>query len=200
MARDTVAQLAPPPIRPTQPSDELQTALQSVQTRYPIFRDIPAVIQRESGPGHLEFYSPFEPYNPNPGKVTLGIRNAQLKGQELHDMVAGDLLHHLGAKTPSGEPVHPQFRRAKEQFIRSMTPHQQQIAYKHYVRVKEQGQIDPRVSYQDFLDFSASDAFIRGYLFPDKRDEWRQPGYGQYTKPQKQLLDQMKEMVHGRSK
>jgi hypothetical protein len=43
------------------------------------------------------------------------------------------------------------------------------------------------------MDRSRVDAYIRGYLTPDERDEWRQQGT--YTDDQKRLLDQMQQYL-----
>lgn len=200
MARDTVAQLAPPPIRPTEKPDELQMMLQSVQQQYPRLRNIPAVIQRREGPGYIEYYPPHEGMNPNPGKVTLEMRDMSQGANRdfLHNMIAGDLLHYLGGTDEAGKPYDSKFYKLKKDFEKTLTPDQHDINKRQYQRYLSGGQINPNTTYQQFLDMSGTDQYVRGYLFPDPNNEWKQPGKGEYTLKQILLMNKMRDYLHGK--
>lgn len=156
----------------------------------PVLKD--AVVRRserhdKAGPGHLEFFPPWEEYNPYPGKVAVEVYDKNLQGEWLKSAVAGDMLHHFGGTNEKGKPNDPRFYEMKQAFFNTITPEQLAIDERAYKRGKAYG--DNR-SFSEWMDASRLDAYIRGYLFPDKNDEWRKGDT--YSGKQKQLLEEMR--------
>lgn len=144
----------------------------------------------------LEFYPPWESENPNPGKITLQLFD-QLKGGALTNALGGDLLHHIGAIDPkTKKPIDPQYYALKQQVINARTPRQAALDRRIYANeVRNEGE---RRSYQDWLDQSRIDAYIRGYVTPDMTgkypDEWRKNGF--YDEPaMKNAVESIKKYV-----
>lgn len=142
--------------------------------------------------GSLEFFPPWELHNPNPGQPTIELYNRDLKGNELQSAIAGDALHYLGAVGPSGNPVDPTFHGMKQQMIGSLTPDQLAVDRRAYDKSRSSG--DHR-SFDDWMQDSRGDAYIRGYITPDANDEWRKQGV--YNPEQKKLLDAMNAYLRG---
>jgi hypothetical protein len=76
---------------------------------------------------------------------------------------------------PSGKPVDPDYYKLKQSVLAARTPRQQDVDLRMY---KQSG--DKR-SYEDWLQQSRIDAYIRGWITPDERDEWRKNGW--YKRP-----------------
>lgn len=145
-------------------------------------------------PRQLEFYPPWEEENPNPGKITLELYR-DFKGKALTDAVAGDLMHYLGATDPStNKPVDPTFLSMKNEVKAARTPKQIKIDRQEYEDGKKGGDITE--SYDDWLKHSRIDAYIRGYVTPDKVDEWRKNGW--YNDPRmKTAVEKIKKYMAG---
>lgn len=171
---------------------DLSDVLEGVYGKYPRLRDYgfearlrpegPRPHQR--GSGHIEFFPPDEYYNPMPGVPYIEVYNEDLRGDALERAVFGDALHYLPA-------VDPRFRDLKNQFVGTITPEQSRVdrrAYDYYVKNHEETR-----SYQDWFDTSRSDAYLRGYLAPDERNEWA----GSYTDKQKFILEAIKAHLQG---
>lgn len=181
------------------PPNPYQPYVQAVAKAFPKLGAVADQFEVRSGTakhgGQLEFYPPWEQYNPVPGKATIEIYNKGLKGEYLASALAGEMLHHLGSVDPrSGAPVDPVFRRMKEAFSSTFTESQTQEDLAAFESQRKQ--FNPDVTFEDFRDWSRTDAYIRGYIFPDERDEWRKSGV--YTKEQKFILDLMKDYIRGR--
>ncbi len=138
----------------------------------------------------LEFYPPWETDNPNPGRPTIEIYRTDLGKEGTKSAIAGDALHYLGAVDPAtNKPVDEKFVALKQQLRDSLTP--KQIALDQRVHAEEG---DGR-SFEDWMNQSRTDAYIRGYLTPDKADEWRRQGT--YTPDQTKILDAMRAHLEG---
>jgi hypothetical protein len=147
--------------------------------------------------GQLESYPPWEGRNPNPGKHTIEMYNADATPQQKSDLVAGDMLHYIGAVDPTtGKAIDPGFRALKEQFIKSMTPRQLGMAQQRFADEKAAGSYAPEVTFDQYLDMSHADEYLMGALTPDQGDYWRgRPGSHQksvYSPEQDQILNQMR--------
>lgn len=140
--------------------------------------------QFERNGGHIEFFPPWELHNPNPGEVTLEIYNRGLTGQRLEDAIAGDMLHYLSSVSPEGKAVDPQWRQLRDQVIAARDPEAIEIDRRAYARAQQQG--DTR-SFEEWMDISRADAYVRGYITPDERNEWA----GAYNPEQQRVLDAM---------
>ncbi len=170
--------------QPASPAPEnFQPVADSVSQQYPALA--PYVknlsIQRgiPSGPDddrQLEFYQPWEKENPNPGKITTELYNKDLKGQDLTETVAGDMLHHLGTTDPStGQPVDPMWMDMKQRLIGAMGPDQAKMDKQAYEQEKANPSYETG-SYDDWMKNNRSDAYIRGALFPKQNQEWQEDG------------------------
>ena len=140
--------------------------------------------KRNIGGGKLEFYPPDELYNPNPGKPTIEIFDPNLKGQFLNRAVFGDMLHYI-------PKVNKNFNNLREKFKASLTPQQKDVdkrAYKY-----SQQKFGEKRSFDKWNEMTRIDAYIRGYLAPDERDEWRKSGT--YTEEQKNILNEMMRVI-----
>jgi hypothetical protein len=137
--------------------------------------------------GQLESYPPWESYNPHPGKFTSQIFNKTAKGEERTNLVAGDMLHYIGAVNPeTGEAVDPKWRQMKAAVLSQLSPRAQQISMNSYKDSKVGHPEDTR-TYSQWLDTSWGDEFIMGNLIHNL-PEWQRMA----TPSQNKVLDQMK--------
>lgn len=171
---------------------DLQAALAKARSEYPALAKYPVTVQRYTGgdrPGYLEFYPPWEERNPNPGTITVEVYKP-MRGELLSRAIAGDLAHMAGAVDPrTGKPVDPAFYALKRQFATTLTPEQLAVD-----RRAHQDEGDPR-PFEDWHEQSRLDAYLRGWIFPDERDEWRRQGV--YTPEQTKLLQRMQRYLRG---
>src|SRR5690349_15299204 len=66
------------------------------------------------GGGQLESYPPEELFNPIPGKATTEVFNNHASPEVMQNLVAGDMLHRMGAvDAQTQQPVDPQYRAMK---------------------------------------------------------------------------------------
>lgn len=145
------------------------------------------------GGGYLEFYPPWELHNPHPGKSTIAIFDKTLQGKHLEDAVAGDALHLLGAKDPrTDQPVDPHFYELKQRLMSTLTPEQLKVDMEAYKRDQARDPKDER-TFQEWMETSRGDAYIRGYITPDKDNNWRDV----YTDEQKAILEDMRTYLEG---
>ena len=139
---------------------------------------------RNPGGGSIEFYPPWESENPNPGRPTIEVFDRNLQGPALQKAIYGDSLHHLGGTDEHGTPVDPHFHSMKQDLIKSLTPEQLAVDQRAYDRAKGHG--DGR-SFDDWMQDSRGDAYVRGLLAPDANDEWKDV----YTPDQRKTLADM---------
>lgn len=148
------------------------------------------------GGGHLEFYPPWESHNPHPGRSTIEIFDKDLTGKALQDAIAADALHLLGAKDPrNDQPIDPKFYEMKQQLLSTLTPEQLKVDMDAYKRDQARNPDDER-TFREWMETSRGDAYIRGYIKPDKDNNWRDV----YTPEQKAILDDMKAYLEKGSK
>lgn len=141
--------------------------------------------------GHLEFYPPWESDNPNKGQSTLEFYDPQMQGNALQSAIAGDSLHLVGAVDPrTNRAVDPQWLAMKRALVGSLTPQQLAVDQRAYEMDKQRGETRP---FDDWMQDSRADAYIRGYITPDAADEWRKKGT--YTPDQSNLLTAMKQYL-----
>lgn len=176
----------------TQPEAPLLRAeVERIKTRYPVlapydFKVIDSRGKKSEFGGSLEFYSPDEERSPLPGKPVVEVFSKDLKGEELESAIFGDMLHHL-------PEVDQKFASMRERFWKTITPEQIKVDRRAYERAKRDHK-ETR-SFEDWFERSRLDAYIRGYLAPDRNDEWRQSGT--YTDDQKSILDDMGRYLKG---
>lgn len=176
-------------------SDDL---INNIESEYPMLgghlRSSEISFEKDHGDGRqLEFYPPWESENPTPGKPHIQVYG-DLQGRELQHAVAGDMLHYLGSYHPeTGEAPDPKFRELKSQFAQTITPEQDAMNRRAYAMdQKAHGDVG---SFDDWMERSRVDAYIRGYLFPDKEDNWRNA----YTDEQKNILNRMDNYIRSGS-
>ena len=173
----------------TDGEEEVAAALRSVYEKYPKLADMNFKVidsravgmehPRNLGGGPLEFYPPDERDNPNKGYPTIELFNPDLKGKRLESALFGDMLHHL-------PDVNPKFNALREAFRRSMTAEQAGMDRNAFDRYVKEGEDR---TFEQWFEVSRLDAYLRGKLAPDERDEWADV----YTPAQNQLLMRMEE-------
>lgn len=164
---------------------ELREASTNVGRRFPALATLlnNAVIERgeKNGPTddrHLEFFSPDDKGNPHPGKVTVQIFD-NLRGDDLSDAIAGDLLHHLGGvDTTTGKPVDPAFYALKQEMAAAREPFHLNADRDTYEREKANQNYDT-LPYAEWDQRSRVDAYVRGAVFPKQNPEWNTPEQGE---------------------
>lgn len=147
---------------------------------------------KNPGGGHLEFYPPWESENPTPGVPAIELFDPRLQGNALRDAIAGDTLHYVGAIDPrNGRPVDPKWMGLKNDLRKSLTPEQLAVDRRTYDRTE--GTLPNPRPFEDWMQDSRTDAYIRGYITPDANDEWRKQGV--YNPAQVNLLTAMKQYL-----
>jgi hypothetical protein len=144
--------------------------------------------QYQTSGRHLEFYPPWESENPNPGKATLELYNTGMKGGALESAVLGDMLHYLGATNPeTGKQIDPTWRRLRDKLMTIRGAKNLEMDRREYEEAKKEGESR---SFEDWMNESRADAYVRGYLTPDEADEWRKNSV--YTPEMEKTLETMK--------
>ena len=167
-----------------------QNMLSEIISEHPALAEYPWDLvegdpSRNMGGGFLEFYSPDDRNNPSQGKATIELyqRALQLPRDERKQMVFGDMLHYL-------PEVDPEWNNLRNEYQGSLTDKQRKIdrmAYQRDVRNSIEQGMRPR-SVDRFMDMNRLDAHVRGYLAPDRRNEWA----GTYTPEQLNILERMR--------
>ena len=190
------------PLPNPQPQEQIDPRLQDVAKQYPRLTPYLSQVQIQQGKKGknddrgLEFYPPWESRNPNPGKITLELFD-QMQGPALTSALGGDLLHHVGAIDPkTGKPIDPQYYALKQKVIESRTPRQQAMDHRMWQQAVRSGQ--EHRSYDQWMQQSRGDAYIRGYVTPEMGgkypDEWRKNGF--YNDPaMKSAVDAIQQYV-----
>ena len=166
--------------QPYQPSDSA-AILGEVARAYPgLVKHLSnAVVQwgKPSGPQddrQLEYYPPWEGENPNPGKSTVELYNKDLKGQDLTDSVALDMLHYTGSVDPTtNQPVDPEYYAMKKAMVDQIKQRKAPMDLADYAESAKYG---PTGTYDDYLQNNRADAYIRGIVSPRMNPEWQNPG------------------------
>ena len=188
--------MAAPPPKDDDFQAQLDAVLASIQDAYPPLRNQNLRVRRglkRSDGRLLEFYPEWETYSPSPGSHTIEVYEPGLNGGVLHDSVAGDALHLLGAVDPrTRAPVDPVFLSMKESFKTAMSPRDMEREQIVYQKLVEQGR-ETR-SFEDYFDRSRLDAYIRAGLFPMVNPDWQKPGV--FTPDQLHLLERMRAYLH----
>lgn len=179
---------------------DLSSVLPAVAAEYPALAPHTSNAVVQWGPpqsavegGQLETYPPWESENPNPGRTTLEFYNRNLSMPEIHKAAAADMLHIIGATDPrNGQDIDPRWMAMKRQFQQSMTADQLNNDSLAYNRAKGQGE---ERSFNDWHQDSRTEAYLRGYMFPDAADEWRKSGT--YTPQQEEIMARMHAHLKG---
>jgi hypothetical protein len=168
--------------------------LQAVGEKYPaLAKHVQNTIVQDAKPPKgadygLETYPPWESENPNPGKTTIELyRN--FDRSKLPEVIAGDLIHVAGGIDPrTGSPVDPTYHSLKDQVKASRTPQQDALDHKVWEQDKKNGEKRP---FDQWFDESRGEAYVRGLLFPDDRDEWRKQGVYSSNPKLKSTIEQI---------
>lgn len=149
------------------------------------------MVSPDPGDGRqLEYYPPWEDMNPLPGKATVELYNTGESPEVTQNLIAGDMLHYMGAIDPrTGQPVDPTYYNLKQQVLRSRTPDQRGIDDRAYQRDLPFYNNPP--SQDDWMQFNRGDAYIRGKLTPDAQDNWRD----MYTPDQTRMLEKLRQYL-----
>jgi hypothetical protein len=183
-----LGQLAPQAAQPETQHDfskDIEAAGQAWPAIAPYLQNLR--MQWGKGEGYSEFYPPWESENPNPDKITIELRDQSKSGNWApQQMIQGEMLHYLGSTDPrTGQPVDPQWLALKNALLQARSP--QDIALDK--RTYQEEEPDQGRSFEDWMQESRGDAYIRGYFSPDTADEWRKGGT--YTPQMQPILDQM---------
>lgn len=162
---------------PSNPSPKGETdeeVLNNVGQSYPRLKKYLSQTAIKKSPSEddrqLEYYAPWEEENPTPGKIMLEIFNPELKGKELSESVALDMLHYLGSKNPKGEAVDPEYYKLKSSMRDAIQKADRPMDKEAYWEERKAGMAGP--SYNDWLEHNRTDAYIRGYVSPEMNPEW----------------------------
>ena len=167
--------------------NEIDGALKSVLEKYPKLQGYDWAVVDSRGKaskygGSIEFYSPDESESPVPGKPTIEVFDKNLTGPSLEKALFGDMLHHL----PS---VDPQFEGMRQKLNSSLTDDQKNVDQRSYDKAKAtHGEDRP---FEDWMNQSRLDAYVRGKLAPDAENQWADV----YTKDQSEILQQMEDYL-----
>jgi hypothetical protein len=156
--------------------------VRKITNEYPALagQDWQIVDSRQTAPNtkrQLEFYPPTERYNPHPFRPTVEIFNPNLRGEYLDRAIMGDMLHYM-------PEVDPKFDSLREAFRQTLEPWQLDIDRDAYQRRDKNDQR----SFEKWFEQSRLDAYLRGYLAPDKDNNWADA----YTPRQKEILEMIK--------
>lgn len=130
----------------------LAAAQQRVKQKFPAIGKLPITVIPERGAGYAEYYPPDEAYNPKPGQHTIGVRRLDLPDNEIESIILGDSLH-------AAPKLIPEFKKLRDAFMQIMTPQQLGVIRDMHAQDKS-----PR-TFEQFVDQSGADAFIRDYFF-----------------------------------
>jgi hypothetical protein len=140
----------------------------------------------------LETYPPDESWNPIPGKWTTELYNTNAPQQVQQNLIAGDMLHHIGAMNPDGTPVSQQYYALKEALLGSLTPQQKAMDQQAYQQQAKYFGGNPP-PFDQWMQNSRGDEYIMGMLAPDAQDQWRDV----YTPQQRQIGNVMLQYLNG---
>ena len=143
----------------------------------------------------IELYGALDNLDPETGRAT-----------SLAGAIFGDMLHQLSSKDPDGNYIEeragaPQFQALLEQFDETIrtTPSKSDPEITQLEKARElwegRKSEDEKGSFDDYWNHSGRDAWVRAYLSPDERDEWRRQDL--YTDEQIGLLDRMLSLLRG---
>ena len=127
--------------------------------------------------GHLEFYPPDERDNPRPGKPSIEVFNRSVGGDDLRQMVFGDMLHHLS-------DTDPEWKRLRNKYSDTIS---RERKLEEYDFAKGQGETR---DLKKWWDVSRLDAHVRGYI----ADQWPKDD-GFYSDKQKDILREMQQLL-----
>ena len=141
------------------PRDSLRATVlgQRMKERFPSIGALDFDVAAGSGPGYAEFYPRGEGMSPDSSRNIVELRRMDLPDEELEAVILGDALHLMATENP-------QFGELKRQFVGSMKPEQVGVMREMYEENRARNKRDKR-TFDEFVDQSAADAFIRDYVF-----------------------------------
>lgn len=114
------------------------------------------------------------------------------KGKERQELIAADLLHHLGAVDPTTDkPVDKKFYALKTKLGSQRTDDHTKMDQEAY----ERDRASPYGAPEDMKDWDAHsrlDAYVRGGLFPDANPEWKE---GIFTPEMDKTIGKMRDYL-----
>jgi hypothetical protein len=160
--------------------------LQGIRAKYPPLQRHPFSIinaAQDNPEAYSEFYPAWEEENPQPGQHTIEAYSKLQNSPHQEDLITGEMLHLLGGETPQGAPVDPEYQKMKQSFIGAFSP--EQLAEEH-----QQHQDPNRAQwvqgrpFNQYMDQSRGDAYIRAGLFPKANPNWGPDSFN----PQQQVI------------
>ena len=128
--------------------------------------------------GFLEFYPPDERDNPRPGSPSIEVFDRSVRGDDLRQMVFGDMLHHLSG-------TDPQWKKLRQQYSDTISQEQKKREYEYEVT-----NFGETRDIKKWWDVSRLDAHVRGYI----ADQWPKDD-GFYSDKQKDILREMQQLL-----
>lgn len=183
-----------PIVEETETNTEIDNAVARIYEDYPELSTVgfEVVDQRGTPVGEealsngrkAEFFpvdEPGPPNRPNPhfGTPTVEIYDPTITGESLYELILGDMLH-------NAPRISEEFDALRERFKATITPEQEAMDRAAYEEMVRRGEEDR--PYEQWLEVSRIDAYIRGAIAPDADNEWE----GVYTEEQLRLIEEMK--------
>ena len=190
--------VAPQMVKTAAPADPYAGAVSAVQQRFPRLARIPLNVTAGKGPYESEVYQPWQSNNPAKGKFTVEMRSDKAKAQRgpmLQDAIAAESFHHLGTTKPDGKPVDPEWWNLKQEFRKTLTPRDLELAKQHWQEEQKSGE---KRSFDQFMNQSYLDMFLRGYMFPESQGQEWVDRKGKWPSQQAAVLEKMKGLLQQR--
>ena len=161
-----------PIVEETETNTEIDNAVARIYEDYPELSTVgfEVVDQRGTPVGEealsngrkAEFFpadEPGPPNRPNPhfGTPTVEIYDPTITGESLYELILGDMLH-------NAPRISEEFDALRERFKATITPEQEAMDRAAYEEMVRRGEDRP---YEQWLEVSRIDAYIRGAIAPD---------------------------------
>ena len=130
----------------------------------------------------LEFFPADERDNPTPGRMAVEVFDPSFKGETLDNMIAADMLHHLGKKDPVLIKIRQRFRDSLSQEQRTVD----RRVYDNEVLKGTEAR-----SFDQWFEVSRLDQYIGSAFLPDgskNKKDWLRG----MSEDQKFMLDAIK--------
>lgn len=149
----------------------------------------------------LETYPVGEDNNPDPTKWTSELYNQTQSPQVTQNLLAGDMLHRMGAiNQDTGQPYSPTYYALKQAFIGARDDKQKAIdknAYDEENKIFYQGKTPPTPD--QWMQMSRGDEYLIGMLSP-ANEETKQDWGRIYNDKQRQIGHTMLQYLMGQYK
>jgi hypothetical protein len=158
-----------------------------LSSKYPaIKQSLDFDIVTGNGNGYSETYPAEEDRSHYKGRDTIEVRpkSFDFSDDEMATSLLGESLHLLKKRSPQYQQLH-------QDFVRSLSQKDLDFAMKRYEYARQkEGEERP---FAKWFDNTWSDALVRGYIAPDRNDEFRNGGF--YSPENKAVLERMRQFL-----